>query len=278
MDRVTVAALQQMKRERRKIVGVVVYDVQMARIADRAGVDIVSVGDSVGVNIWGHASENEVTLEQMLLACTAVRRGVERALVSCDVPPAADAVTAAQVLVKEGGADLVKVEAGPGTIRTMVDAGIPVWAQLSGQWAVGSGQISGQSAVGSGQEIAGSGQQAAGSGQISGQWAVGSGQEVAGLVERAKALEAAGASLLDFRHSGPVAGPAVAAAVSIPVIGGLGGGPWLDGRVRAIVNAIGYTAAALDDHADRYANVARVALDAIASYADDVRGGRQVRG
>jgi len=263
MDRVTVAALQQMKRERRKIVGVVVYDVQMARIADRAGVDIVSVGDSVGVNIWGHASENEVTLEQMLLACTAVRRGVERALVSCDVPPAADAVTAAQVLVKDGGADLVKVEAGPGTIRTIVDAGIPVWAQLSGQ-----------SAVGSGQEIAGSGQQAAGSGQS----VVDNGQEIAGLVKQAKALEAAGASMLDFRHSGPVAGPAVAAAVSIPVIGGLGGGPWLDGRVRAIVNAIGYTAAALDDHADRYANVARVALDAIASYADDVRGGRQVRG
>jgi 3-methyl-2-oxobutanoate hydroxymethyltransferase len=256
MDRVTVAALQQMKRERRKIVGVVVYDVQMARIADRAGVDIVSVGDSVVVNIWGHASENEVTLEQMVLACTAVRRGVERALVSCDVPPAGDAVTAAQVLVKEGGADLVKVEAGPGTIRTIVDAGIPVWAQLSGQWAVGSGQ------------------QAAGSGQS----VVDSGQEIAGLVKQAKALEAAGASMLDFRHSGPVAGPAVAAAVSIPVIGGLGGGPWLDGRVRAIVNAIGYTAAALDDHADRYANVARVALDAIASYADDVRGGRQVRG
>ena len=274
MDRVTVAALQQMKRERRKIVGVVVYDVQMARIADRAGVDIVSVGDSVGVNIWGHASENEVTLEQMLLACTAVRRGVERALVSCDVPPAADAVTAAQVLVKDGGADLVKVEAGPGTIRTIVDAGIPVWAQLSGQWAVGSGQ----EIAGSGQQAAGSGQSVVGSGQISGQSAVGSRQEIADLVERAKALEAAGASMLDFRHSGPVAGPAVAAAVSIPVIGGLGGGPWLDGRVRAIVNAIGYTAAALDDHADRYANVARVALDAIASYGDDVRGGRQVRG
>jgi len=97
-------------------------------------------------------------------------------------------------------------------------------------------------------------------------------------VERAKALEAAGASMLDFRHSGPVAGPAVVDAVSIPVIGGLGGGPWLDGRVRAIVNAIGYSAAALDDNADRYANVARVALDAITLYADDVRGGRQVRG
>jgi 3-methyl-2-oxobutanoate hydroxymethyltransferase len=105
-----------------------------------------------------------------------------------------------------------------------------------------------------------------------------SGDEVAGLVREAQALAAAGASLLDFRHSGPVAGPAVAQALSIPVIGGLGGGPWLDGRVRASVHAIGYSAAALDDQADRYANVARVALDAIAAYADDVRSGRQAKG
>ena len=97
-------------------------------------------------------------------------------------------------------------------------------------------------------------------------------------VARAKALEQAGASLIDFRHSGPVAGSAVVEAVSIPVIGGLGGGPWLDGRVRAVVNAIGYSAAALDDGADRYANVARVALDAIDRYAGDVRAGRQIRG
>jgi 3-methyl-2-oxobutanoate hydroxymethyltransferase len=246
-QKTTIARLQQMKRDGQKIAGVVVYDYPMARIADRAGVEIVSVGDSVGVNIWGHASENEVTLEQMLLACTAVRRGVEGALVSCDVPQAADAVTAAQVLVKEGGADLVKVEAGPQTIRAIVDAGIAVWAQMSGQGAGGRGQ-----------EV--------------------SGDEVAGLVREAQALEAAGASLLDFRHSGPVAGPAVMRALTIPVIGGLGGGPWLDGRVRAVVNAIGYSAAALDDQADRYANVSRVTLDAITAYAGDVRAGRQIRG
>ena len=103
-------------------------------------------------------------------------------------------------------------------------------------------------------------------------------QALADLVERAQALQAAGASLLDFRHSGPVMGPAVAKAVAIPVIGGLGGGPWLDGRVRAIANAIGYSASALDDEADRYANVSRVALEAIGSYAADVRAGRQIRG
>ena len=72
--------------------------------------------------------------------------------------------------------------------------------------------------------------------------------EIARFVDEARLREKAGASLLDFRHSGPMAGPRRAPqAVAIPVIGGLGGGPWLDGRVRAIVNAIGYTASALDE-------------------------------
>jgi 3-methyl-2-oxobutanoate hydroxymethyltransferase len=62
------------------------------------------------------------------------------------------------------------------------------------------------------------------------------------------------------------------------VIGGLGGGPWLDGRVRALVAAIGYTASALDDAVERYGNVARVTLEAVSALAEDVRAGRQIRG
>jgi 3-methyl-2-oxobutanoate hydroxymethyltransferase len=237
MDRkVTLSQLQQMKRAGRKIVAVVVYDYQMAQVVDRAGVDIVSVGDSVGSQMWGLSSDGDVTVEHMVLACKGVRRGVRQAVVSCDVPESVDPLRAARALFNEG-AELIKVEAGPEVVGDIVAAGVPVWAQLSN-----------------------------------------SGAPVDQLVARAQALQAAGASLIDFRHSGPVAGPAVAQAISIPVIGGLGGGPWLDGRVRAIGNAIGYTAAALDDTADRYANVARVAFDAITAYADDVRGGRQIKG
>src|SRR5260221_4360882 len=84
--RVTVAALQQMKRAGRKIVAVVVYDYQMAAIADRAGVDMLSVGDSVGMNVWGHRSELEGTLDQMILACPALRPGAAHALVRRDFP------------------------------------------------------------------------------------------------------------------------------------------------------------------------------------------------
>jgi len=238
MDRkMTLARLQQMKRDGRKIVAVVVYDYQMAQVVDRAGVDIVSVGDSVGTQMWGLSSDSDVTVEQMLLACRGVRRGVHQALVSCDVPESADPLKAAQTLFTDGGADLIKVEAGAEILREIVAAGVPVWAQLSNSGAL-----------------------------------------VDELVARAEVLQAAGASLIDFRHSGPYAGPAVAGALSIPVLGGLGGGPWLDGRVRAIGNAIGYTAAALDDNTDRYANVARGAFDAIVAYAEDVRGGRQIKG
>ena len=128
MNKVTIPTLQQMKGEGRKIVGIVLYDIQMAQIADRAGVDIVSAGDSVGVTLWGHASESDVTVDQMVLVCRAVRRGAARALVSADVPLAAlsegadAAVQAAARLVREGGADLVKVDAGAssaGVVRAM---------------------------------------------------------------------------------------------------------------------------------------------------------------
>src|ERR1700744_3137059 len=117
MDTVTIPALQQMKRDGKKIAGVVAWDCPMARIADRAGVDFISVGDSVGVNLWGHANPLEVTLDEMLVCCKAVRRGTARAMVSCDVPfgPVQEgpdsAVRAAIRLVKEGGADMVKLDA-----------------------------------------------------------------------------------------------------------------------------------------------------------------------
>jgi 3-methyl-2-oxobutanoate hydroxymethyltransferase len=91
-------------------------------------------------------------------------------------------------------------------------------------------------------------------------------------------LEDCGASLLDFTNSGPIAGEAAAKAVAIPVIGGLGGGPWLDGRVRMGYAAIGYLATALDDDVERYANVAKSAVEALTALCEDVRAGRQIRG
>jgi 3-methyl-2-oxobutanoate hydroxymethyltransferase len=192
-EKLTVAALQQMKRDGRKIVAVVCWDAATAELADAAGVELVSVGDS--------ATES---FDELLVFCGAVRRGVKRALVSCDLPE--PSVEAAHELV-ERGADLVKVE-GAEKVREIAAAGIPVFAQIAS-------------------------------------------------AGEARPMEEAGAALIDFRYSGPEAGAEAVAAVSIPVLGGLGGGPWLDGRVRAI-------------H--------RLLDDAVAAYAEDVRARRPVKG
>src|SRR6202043_2602128 len=266
--KVTIPALHQMKRDRCKIAGVVARDYQMARIADRAGVDFVSVGDSVGVNLWGHANPLEVTLDEMLVCCKAVRRGVTRALVSCDVPfgPVQEGVDAALRaairLVKEGGADMLKLDGAaefPEVVRALTRAGIPVFAQFG---------LTPQTAVKYGIPY---------SAQNSPQ-AEASAEAADKLVAEAKLLEDAGAALLDFTNSGPVAGAAVVKAVQIPVIGGFGGGPWLDGRVRLAHTPLGYAEKWIDSKTDTYVNTAKAALDAFAALIADARASRQIKG
>ena len=264
----TLPGVQQMKRDGRKIVCVVAWDYQIARVVDRVGVDLVSVGDTVGKNLWGHPNPLEITMEQLLVVAQAVRRGVDRALLSCDFPfgplqeGSASAVRAAIRLVKEAGVDLVKLDGAadfPEAVEAVTRAGIPVFAQFG---------ITAQTALRYGVEYSATPGAAS---QVP--------DELADeMVQQARRLEAAGAALLNFTNSGPVVGPAVVEAVSIPVLGGHGGGPWLDGRIRMAHAAIGYAASGLDDPPDTYANVARIAFDAIAAYADDVRAGRQIKG
>jgi len=265
-DKVTIPQLQQMKRDGKKSFGVVAWDTQIARIADKAGVDFVSVGDSVGVNLWGHTNPLEVTMEEMLIVCKAVRRGVARALVGCDFPygPLQEgidsAVRAAIRLVKEGGADMIKLDGAadyPEAVTALTRAGIPVFAQfgLTPQTALQYGiPYSAQSAPD----------------------AVVPDGMVDKMVAEATMLETAGAALLDFTNSGPVVGAAVVEAVAIPVIGGFGGGPWLDGRVRMAHAAIGYPAGFLERDGT-YANVAKTTFAALTALADDVRSARQIR-
>src|SRR3984885_12897912 len=139
MQKVAIPALHQMKRDGRKIVGVVAWDYQIAQLVDRAGVEIISVGDTVGINLWGQSTPLEVTMDQMVLVCQAVRRGTERALVSVDFPfgplqeGTESAVRAAIRLVKEAGADMVKLDGAvdfPDAVRAIARAGIPVFAQF----------------------------------------------------------------------------------------------------------------------------------------------------
>jgi 3-methyl-2-oxobutanoate hydroxymethyltransferase len=211
------AGLRELKRAGKKIVAVVCWDTPMARIADAAGVDLVSVGDSVGVNLWGQ-KEGEITVDELLVVAKAVRRGVKRALLSVDVPPGQDGLR----IVKEVRPDMLKLLGTPEEVRKLSNH-VPVFAEMHGD------KLSPHQ-----------------------------------LVAEAKRLEAAGAAMIDFRHSGPVAGTAVAKAVAIPVIGGLGGGPWLDGRVRRIDTLIGYPPE-------------QPTLVALNAYADDVRNGKPLK-
>ena len=265
---VTIPMLQQMKREGKKSVGFVAWDYQIARIAERAGADFISVGDSVGVNLWGHSNPLEVTMDEILVCCKAVRRGATRALVSCDLPfgPVQEgidsALRAAIRLVKEGGTDMVKVDAAaefPEAVKAITRAGIPVFAQfgLTPQTALKYGlPYSAQNSAN----------------------ALASPEMTAKLVDEAQMLEVVGAVALDFTNSGPVAGAAVVQAVKIPVIGGFGGGPWLDGRVRMAHTAIGYAERWIDSKSDTYFNGAKATLAALTALIDDARSGRQIKG
>jgi 3-methyl-2-oxobutanoate hydroxymethyltransferase len=267
-SRVSLGKLRAMKSEGLKIVGVVAWDYQIAQMIDRVGVDLVSVGDSVGVNLWGHANPFEITLDEILVVSKAVRRGVKRALVSVDLPfgplqqgPAA-ALEAAVRIVKEAGADLVKLDGAsefPDIVSAIARAGIPVFAQfgITPQTSMHLG-LSYDDVMHRRFEIRS--------------------EMIAELITTARRLESCGAALLDFTHSGPEAGPAVVREVSIPVVGGRGGGPWLDGRVKLASAAIGYGMYALDDGFDGYATVARTICDAIKEYGEDVRMGRQIKG
>jgi len=267
-DKVTIVALQQMKRDGQKIAGVVAWDTPMARIADLAGIDLISVGDSVGANLWGHATPLEVTMDEMLIVSKAVRRGTSRALVSCDLPygPAQEspdaALRASMRLMKEAGADMIKVDAAaefPDVVRRLVREGIPVFAQFG---------LTPQTAEKFGIPY---------SAQNSPQ-AQASAEAASRLVDEARMLEEAGSCMLDFTNSGPVAGAAVTKAVKIPVIGGFGGGPWLDGRVRLAHTAIGYADKWLDSKTETYVNTAQAALGAFTALIADVRAGKQIKG
>ena len=267
-DTISLRTLQQMKDDGRKIVGVVAWDYQIARIVDRAGVDLVSVGDTVGINLWGHSNPFEITMEEMLTVTKAVRRGTTRALVSADFPfgplqeGAGPAVRAAIRFVKEAGVDLVKLDAAADhldAVEAVTRAGVPVFAQFG---------ITPQTALRYGVEY-----------KAIPSAADAVPDELADeMVEQARRLQDAGAALLNFTNSGPVVGAAVAAAVSVPVLGGFGGGPWLDGRMRMAHAAIGYAATALDGAPDTYVNVAQQTLEAMTAYADDVRSARQLPG
>ena len=253
--KMTVSEIQAMKLRGDQSVAMVVWDAQMAAIADDCGADFLIVGDSVGVNLWGQSNNLEITLDEMML-CADIPFGPVQIGIK-------EGVEAAIRLVQEGGADLVKIDSAPDfpeVIEAVTRAGIPVFAQMG---------VSPQSASKYGFAIS----------DLQQPESLVPDDMLGQLIEEAKIVERAGAAMIDFTNSGPVIGKAVSEAVKIPVIGGMGGGPWLDGRIRMLHAAIGYGTKFLDDDApSAYAYVARIARDAVTELISDVRSGRQIKG
>jgi 3-methyl-2-oxobutanoate hydroxymethyltransferase len=260
MARVTVQTLQQMKRDGRKIAAVLAADYRTAQIADRSDVDVVLVADSAGVNILGHRSARDTTLDEMVLLCRGARRGVQRAFLLADLPygssqvSAEAAVRSAVRLVKEGGADGVKLEGGgehAPTVAAIARAGVPVMAHFGPTPQV-------QARLGGFEEARRAISDDA-------------------LLAEAQVLEQAGAFALDLTMGG-TATKRIVDAVRIPVLGGRGTTADSDGQFLQVNRLAGWSVDALDDDVPRYATAARVLLDALNAYAADVRGGALGKG
>jgi 3-methyl-2-oxobutanoate hydroxymethyltransferase len=246
-----------MKRRGDKIVMVTAYDAPGARFAEDAGIDIVLVGDTAAMVVLGHEGTTvPVTVDEMLFLTKTVSRQARHPIVVGDMPFGSyqvsdeDAVRNAIRFVKEGGADVVKLEgAGPmvSRARAIVEAGIPVMGHIG---------LTPQSAT-----------------MLGGFKTQGKTAEAAlDLVAGARALEDGGCcSIVLEAVPAPVAAR-ITAELSIPTIG-IGAGPNCDGQVLVYHDLLGLTEGHLPRFVKRYANLSREIRDALEAYAAEVRSG-----
>ena len=255
--KITAPRVVEMKRRAEPITVVTAYDHPTARIADEAGIEILLVGDSLGTVLLGYDSTLPVTMEDMLHHTRAVTRAKPSALVVADLPflsyQVSDdlAVLNAGRLVKEGGADAVKLEGGErvlGAVRRMTAAGIPVMGHLG---------LTPQSVL----TLGGYKVQARGE----------AAQEQ--LLRDAQALEEAGCFALVLEGIPARLGAHVTRAIGIPTIG-IGAGAACDGQVLVSHDLLGLFLGHQPKFVRRYADLAQAMRDAYARYAADVRARR----
>jgi len=242
------------KRSRR-LVMVTATDEPSARLADRAGVDIVLVGDSLAMAALGRRDTLSVTMEEMIHHTRAAAAGTRRALLVADMPfgsyqtSVADAVRNACRLVAEGGAHAVKLEGPrPAEVAAITAAGIPAVGHL-GLTPQSLHRIGGYRVQG--REI----------------------DQALALVEQARALDRAGAFLLVVEAVPPAVGAAVTRSVTIPTVG-IGAGPACDGQVLVFADLLGLSEPPAPRFVRRYADLAATVRDALERFGRDVREAR----
>ncbi len=254
--KVTPQDLLAKKQQGRKIVRVVCYDYPMAVLADRAEVDSILVGDSVGMVVGGMTSTVPVTMEEMIYHCRIVMRAVKYALVIGDLPflsyqtDIREAIYNAGLLMKSGGVDAVKLEGGKEfapTVKAIVDAGIPVVGHI-GLTPQTVSKLGGFKVQGTDTTAARK------------------------LVEDALSLESAGIFMLTLECVPDRLGEFISKKLKIPVTG-IGSGPYTDGQTLNLYDLAGLFEKFTPKFVKKYANLSQEILKALQNFKDDVEKG-----
>lgn len=253
---VRVTDLAQMKRRGERIAMLTAYDFTMSRLLDRAGIDVLLVGDSLGMVVLGHENTLPVTVDAIVHHTAAVSRGASRALVVADMPflschtGVRDAVLAAGRMVREGGAKAVKIEGGHAVLEVcqrLVEAGIPVMGHLG---------LTPQSV----HQLGGFRKQAK------------TRDDALKLLESAQVLQAAGAFALVLESIPDDVAAEATDLLEIPTIG-IGAGPSCDGQVLVSHDVFGLYDEHVPGFAKQFANLGEQMTAAAEAYAREVRDG-----
>lgn len=252
--RITILDVQKMKARGERVPMVTAYDYTSAQIADRAGVPLLLVGDSLGMVVLGHSSTVPVTLDEMVHHIRAVVRGSERALVIGDLPfltytNVEEAIAATRRVIQEAGAQAVKLEGGVTVapiVGRLVELGVPVMGHIG---------FTPQSVHQIGTRVQGR-----------------SADQAARLIEDALALEAAGAFAIVLELLPAPLAREITGRLRIPTIG-IGAGADCDGQVQVWHDLLGLYTDFVPRHAKRYASLAETISAALASYVAEVRAG-----
>ena len=253
---VTVPRLRKMKRDGERITMVTAYDATFARLFDDAGMDVLLVGDSLGMVVQGHDSTLPVTVDEVIYHCRAVARGTRRAHLVGDMPflswqvSTEQALTNAGRFLSEGGAQSVKLEGGVDaapTIERIVHAGIPVMAHVGltpqSVHAMGGFRVQGKTE-----------------------------DAAARVLADAKAVAEAGAYSLVLEGIPTDLAKRITDEVDIPTIG-IGAGPHCDGQVLVCYDLLGLTPDMKPKFVKRYAEFFEEGVAAARRYGDEVRAG-----
>lgn len=252
----TIATLKKMKAENNKITMLTCYDYSIAKLMDETGVEILLIGDSLGNTMLGYENTLPVTMEDMIAHTAAVSRGAKNALILADMPfmsyqtSTYDAVVNAGRLMKEGHAHAVKLEGGARVcpqIRAIVDADIPVCAHI-GLTPQSINAFGGFKVQGKSEEAART------------------------LIEDAKKVEEAGASLLVLEGIPAKLAAIITKTVSIPTIG-IGAGADCDGQVLVYQDMLGMFTDYVPKFVKQFAAVGEIMRQAFADYMKEVKEG-----